>query len=737
MALINVNQLSSQLKSLIYDKIIDGRVDAAELEGLKARGRISAEVLSEIDMLLQNSLNGGKAFGDIGDTILISQHSAEKSRTILPEYHDLFKIDENYNVDEVIFTQEYWDSVAKEHNGVLLSLEERESKWVIAWKDIDAGAVHSFVFEKASGSIGYNVDKNSRTAENFQYVMMNGKKPYIDYIKYDSSDKNKYERRIVENGIEVYSESDGKKYEKIGSIEIYSDKSGNNDEKRIVRNGIEIYSEINGNKKFNTADILIEKLHNKKFFEKLDKNEIEELVKGIDDILIENGILNYYYDKTGKNLEEELYNNKNLRNSVYKELCYKIMGNRSQAVVNYIKNDIERNIKEKNTDDLKRDFNNLLSDYNLDRVLKAFKDGDNSEKMSPDKIAEEMGDSYVATLSDEYLENKVEPAIGLISLIDKSKLPTDEKKYFIGELLSDKYQYIRSKQTIADVFNVDVNQYIKGRYTDDILSDMKEHKIDTNIVVPTDQDIQIYKTDLLRLFNRKHVNKITIKKRIELNGEFDSKIGQGRTGDCWLLAGLISIAEREKMNGESSILSNIVKREENGDYTVTLHGDDGEYQYTMSYQDIKNSIHLSRGDGDVRAIEIAVDQYIKEQSYADMHTDRVDINGNNESVLYKLILGNGETACYEKGKYDFNDPNMAYAFSVGDEVAVESLTGSALKGKLRVITVDIHKHHAYAITGSDDKYVYMINPWDSSEKLCIKWEKFEKMNPNISVAKLK
>ena len=50
--------------------------------------------------------------------------------------------------------------------------------------------------------------------------------------------------------------------------------------------------------------------------------------------------------------------------------------------------------------------------------------------------------------------------------------------------------------------------------------------------------------------------------------------------------------------------------------------------------------------------------------------------------------------------------------------------------------VDLYASHAYATIKSDEKYVYLINPWDSEETLKVEIEKLVALNAEYGGRKL-
>ena len=267
-------------------------------------------------------------------------------------------------------------------------------------------------------------------------------------------------------------------------------------------------------------------------------------------------------------------------------------------------------------------------------------------------------------------------------------------------------------------------QIKKGAYIDDIVSDMERNE----------GNIKNQLIDFKRAMTRnKPLHNTSVTKP---NGRFDDSVEQGMIGDCWLLAGLMSIYKKE--NGRE-YLESLVQANVSGDtVTVTLPG--VNKQYEISWGEIQANGHLVKGDGDIRAIEIAIDKYIKEQAYGDEYSFNVDIHGNNLSFLYDVLIGPNDekedcvtasvygksrssNAFTSKDAEKFNDPNSFYSIGFHSMfLEPEDLVGAAISvetGK----RVDLYASHAYATLKSDEKYVYLINPWDSEETLKVEIEK--------------
>ena len=274
-----------------------------------------------------------------------------------------------------------------------------------------------------------------------------------------------------------------------------------------------------------------------------------------------------------------------------------------------------------------------------------------------------------------------------------------------------------------------------GAYIKDIVDDFKEHN----------GDIKKQIIDFKRITQRNFsVENNDISKP---NGKFDEHIKQGVTGDCWLLAGLISMYKKE--NGRK-YLEELVQANFSGDKVlVKLPG--VNKQYEISWEEIKSSQHLVKGDGDIRALEIAIDRYIKEMSYNMNFAANVDINGNSLSFFYDLLIGKTnpqkidcvtdiffqEDANWDKPLSDeiiakFNAPNIFHTIAFPEQMLedIEILKNAAINEKTGE-KVSLYASHAYAVIKSDEKYVYVNNPHDSEETLKIEMETLKKLPTRV------
>lgn len=197
------------------------------------------------------------------------------------------------------------------------------------------------------------------------------------------------------------------------------------------------------------------------------------------------------------------------------------------------------------------------------------------------------------------------------------------------------------------------------------------------------------------------------------NGKIDSITYQGGTGDCWLLASINAIARSKK---GLDMLNSSLKVNADGGVTVYLKG--VNKSYTISKKDLYSAKDLSTGDLDVRAIEIAVERYMMEYK-------KDDINGDTEQVAYDILIGGNKKVWYWNGtKFDdtykskINNPDILITASISNK---EKLS----KGVTTTDGQEIHANHVYTVVKADDKYVFLINPWNNGELLKLSYAEFK------------
>lgn len=225
---------------------------------------------------------------------------------------------------------------------------------------------------------------------------------------------------------------------------------------------------------------------------------------------------------------------------------------------------------------------------------------------------------------------------------------------------------------------------------------------------------------LSKLNNRKPFDS----KDLELaNGKIDKDFKQGDIGDCWLISSIMALALQPK---GKKILEDSIQTHEDGSVTVTLKG--VNKSYTFSSAEINGNNNLSVGDMDVRAIEMAIDNYFYEERGINT---RLDIDGNDSHLAFQILTGkNGRTftshvfsaignrwfdsKITEEQIRDFNKENHVATVSNNryEELKVDDET-------------TLLSMHEYLVKRSDSKNVYILDPLKSFlNEIAVPREKF-------------
>lgn len=232
-------------------------------------------------------------------------------------------------------------------------------------------------------------------------------------------------------------------------------------------------------------------------------------------------------------------------------------------------------------------------------------------------------------------------------------------------------------------------------------------------------------TDYIELFLSK-LNKrkpFDSKNSDTANGKIDEDFKQGNIGDCWLISSIMALSLQPK---GKKILEDSIQIHEDGSVTVTLKG--VNKSYTFSAAEINGNNNLSHGDPDVRAIEMAIDNYFyKERGI----NTKLDIDGNDSHLAFQILTGkNGRTytanlissikeryfgnTITEKQIRDFNKENHV--------VTVSNNRDEILKLDDETTLIPMHE---YAVKRSDSKNVYILDPQESfSKEITVPKEKF-------------
>ncbi len=254
--------------------------------------------------------------------------------------------------------------------------------------------------------------------------------------------------------------------------------------------------------------------------------------------------------------------------------------------------------------------------------------------------------------------------------------------------------------------------------------------------------------DYLEVFTNQTKHRINAQKMDKTistpNGKIDKQFSQGQTGDCWLLASIKAIANSPK---GLKILNDSLKVLPNGDVQVTLKGVNKIYIVTK--QELENNIQMANGDGDVRALEIAVNKYFEEERGV---RDGLDINGNYEFVAFYLLTGKGNFDHFlpfgsngdriinpDYSDHEFTDEEIN-SFNTKNKIITVRAHGNQKDIQVNSTENDVSStlttDHSYAVLRSDKDYIYLINPWNSEDELKVPRKTFKEFFNNVNEMQL-
>lgn len=263
---------------------------------------------------------------------------------------------------------------------------------------------------------------------------------------------------------------------------------------------------------------------------------------------------------------------------------------------------------------------------------------------------------------------------------------------------------------------------------DDILADANKDLQDLVNNKDFKRYSSLYTTTIERLQARIYRNSGT---STLANGKIDNEFKQGGVGDCWFLASIKALSMKPK---GLQILNDSLKVDDKGNVTVHLKG--VNKTYTISREEIENARELSTGDADVRALEIAVNRYLRED-YKEKNGERASFDGNHANMAYRILTGKGEhffpigsrgdTLVNPEYYGDGMDEDLLDSFNKKDRIVCVS-SGSGTNMNISCAgnnqNVTLYSGHAYTVSRTDSKYVYLINPWDTSVEIPIERKDF-------------
>ena len=228
---------------------------------------------------------------------------------------------------------------------------------------------------------------------------------------------------------------------------------------------------------------------------------------------------------------------------------------------------------------------------------------------------------------------------------------------------------------------------------------------------------------------------------VENEQNIDGQIGnfnQGNIYDCRLLAQLNGLSYTSW--GRKAI-KNTIEPDGQGGAIVTFAGAKGKQKkFRVSKKELSDSYNLkkySRGDDDVRAIEIACNKYLKTSGHSLKDGESVSLLSNADAVVlflkdkidskvYHLLLG-----LSDKSKYGLPAEAIDNMLLHPDKYVAET----GFRESLTFNDVYYCAHHAYTIKRIDykegKKYVVLTEPTNSSKEYYLEEKIFLRQNHGV------
>ena len=224
--------------------------------------------------------------------------------------------------------------------------------------------------------------------------------------------------------------------------------------------------------------------------------------------------------------------------------------------------------------------------------------------------------------------------------------------------------------------------------------------------------------DIRALFDRHRQTSKLNNKLIPANGKIDATFNQGYVADCWLLSAIKSVSLNPK---GQEMLNDLISLDDKGNVTVQLKG--VKRTYTISKEELEGANEFAQGDLDIRAIELAVNKYLHEigdhggNKYNDAQISEYyyDIyDGNLVSAPYRILF----------------DKQVVNETQANEETIEQIKSGEystvVLSNNNYKTPEGYQKHHIYAVTGADDSYLYLSDPYKPDINLSMTHDNFLK-----------
>ena len=240
----------------------------------------------------------------------------------------------------------------------------------------------------------------------------------------------------------------------------------------------------------------------------------------------------------------------------------------------------------------------------------------------------------------------------------------------------------------------------------EVNKNVQNGKIQPNLIGKYENETQINKPKIIQGVFDNSENGV--------NEKIDEGVFQGKTGDCWLLSGIMSLSYTED---GAKLIEDAITKNDDGSYSVYFQGADKTYTVTEDeLKDAnKNSLlsklgleksKYSKGDDDMLLIELATEKLINEGEVP-IET-RSGLNGGSAYYLYQIFTDNA--VGYSNGEDDKSVKTLLNYYETYQDSSAGTL--GVLDG-----FAGLEDNHAYAIKSYKDGVMTVVNPWDTTEDI--------------------
>lgn len=426
------------------------------------------------------------------------------------------------------------------------------------------------------------------------------------------------------------------------------------------------------------------------------------------------------------------------------QLCYAKMDNNGNTFRPYEIHNFDKKGKEtsrslalnSNTLDYSIEFN---KEGNISEIEKELQDG-SIERVSYTNDGTEYNDDLIRTLYKTKNPNEFLSSIMAIYSEDLSLVGLD-----MMSMLQYNFERNADMNMQRNIAVILFDKCEKYYLNNNSIKDLKERCLKYIKSGEARQAWECCRLACARATQKENIRLIDKSKSdVIINGRIDTHFRQGNYGTCWLTSVINTLSLTDKGR---QILKETVKQDPvTGDIIVNLKGvPSGKRTYKYTSDQIKTTTEFSSGDGDARAIEMAVRDYFLQQNKYQVST-----NGNNLEKAFELLTGKEPTKLILENSTSFDNKKNSPEIIKDIKEKLDSLIGKELLAECSFVTDFYRKEpktfealndiiftgHAYTLKKVEEDFVYIVNPHDTSKDLKIDRNTFEKFCGGVTILNL-